>query len=164
MEFKEIKELIKLVNESNLTSVSIKQGEFVLKLSKEKEVVAPTVVATPPQVITTPVVATPTVSAETSKTEVPTSKTTVESSENKNENLITFKSPMIGTFYRSTKPDSEPFVKVGDVITPGKVLCLIEAMKIFNEIESDVSGKIVKILVDNASPVEYEQPLFLIEP
>ncbi len=164
MEFKEIKELIKLVNESNLTSVSIRQGEFVLKLSKEKEVVTPTVVTASPQVITTPVV-TSAMSTETPKAEVKSSaKSAEESTENKDQNLVTFKSPMIGTFYRAPRADAEPFVKVGDTISAGKVLCLIEAMKIFNEIESDVSGKIVKILVDNASPVEYEQPLFLIEP
>lgn len=164
MEFKEIKELIKLINDSNLTSVSIRQGEFVLKLSKEKEVVAPTVVTTSPQVITTPVV-TSAVSTETAKPESKSSaKSTEEGTDNKGQNLITFKSPMIGTFYRAAKADADPFVKVGDTISVGKVLCLIEAMKIFNEIESDVSGKIVKILVDNASPVEYEQPLFLIEP
>lgn len=163
MEFKEIKELIKLINDSNLTSVSIKQGEFVLKLSKEKEVIAPAVVATAPQVLTTPVMNTP-VSAEVPKTENKAVQKPTEESTEKAQNLITFKSPMIGTFYRAPKADAEPFVKVGDTISVGKVLCLIEAMKIFNEIESDVSGKIVKILVDNASPVEYDQPLFLIEP
>jgi acetyl-CoA carboxylase biotin carboxyl carrier protein len=81
-----------------------------------------------------------------------------------NANLITIKSPMIGTFYRSGSPDKPPFVNVGDKIGPGNVLCVIEAMKLFNEIESEVSGKIVKILIDNASPIEYDQPLFLVEP
>jgi acetyl-CoA carboxylase biotin carboxyl carrier protein len=79
-------------------------------------------------------------------------------------NLITIKSPMIGTFYRSSSPDKASFVNVGDEIGTGKVVCIIEAMKLFNEIESEISGKIVKILVDNASPVEYDQPLFLVEP
>jgi acetyl-CoA carboxylase biotin carboxyl carrier protein len=81
-----------------------------------------------------------------------------------NANLITIKSPMIGTFYRSGSPDKPSFVNVGDKIGPGNVLCVIEAMKLFNEIESEVSGKIVKILIDNASPIEYDQPLFLVEP
>ena len=81
-----------------------------------------------------------------------------------NSNLITIKSPMIGTYYKSPSPDKAAFVQVGDEIKPGKVLCIIEAMKLFNEIESEVSGKIVKILVENASPVEYDQPLFLVEP
>ncbi|MCS7076844.1 MAG: acetyl-CoA carboxylase biotin carboxyl carrier protein [Bacteroidia bacterium] len=165
MEFKEIKELIKLVNESNLTTVSIKQGDFVLKLSKEKEVVTPTVVTTSPSVVATPVVAPPLVqptNLENTASEAKSNKSAAQETENKN--LITFRSPMIGTFYRAPKADAEPFVKVGDIVTKGKVLCLIEAMKIFNEIESDVDGKIVKVLVDNANPVEYDQPLFLIEP
>jgi acetyl-CoA carboxylase biotin carboxyl carrier protein len=79
-------------------------------------------------------------------------------------NYITIKSPMIGTFYRSASPEKPLFVNVGDEITTGTVLCIIEAMKLFNEIESEVSGRIVKVLVDNASPVEYDQPLFLVEP
>jgi acetyl-CoA carboxylase biotin carboxyl carrier protein len=79
-------------------------------------------------------------------------------------NLITIKSPMIGTFYRSAGPDKPPFINVGDEIKAGKVLCIIEAMKLFNEIESEVSGRIVKVLVDDATPVEYDQPLFLVEP
>ncbi|MCS7027367.1 MAG: acetyl-CoA carboxylase biotin carboxyl carrier protein [Bacteroidia bacterium] len=165
MEFKEIKELIKLINESNLTAVSIKQGDFVLKISKEKEVITPTVVATPPQVVTAPVISPSNQlpSMENSQqTDAKPAKPTSQEEESKN--LITFRSPMIGTFYRAPKADAEPFVKVGDIVTKGKVLCLIEAMKIFNEIESDVDGKIVKVLVDNATPVEYDQPLFLIEP
>jgi acetyl-CoA carboxylase biotin carboxyl carrier protein len=79
-------------------------------------------------------------------------------------NLITIKSPMIGTFYRSSSPDKPSFVNVGDEVKPGKTVCIIEAMKLFNEIESEISGKIVKVLVDNATPVEYDQPLFLVEP
>ena len=79
-------------------------------------------------------------------------------------NLITIKSPMIGTFYRSSNPETPSFVNVGDVIEAGKAVCIIEAMKLFNEIESEISGKIVKILVENATPVEYDQPLFLVEP
>jgi acetyl-CoA carboxylase biotin carboxyl carrier protein len=80
------------------------------------------------------------------------------------DNLVTIKSPMIGTFYRSPGPDKPSFVNVGDEVTTGKVVCIIEAMKLFNEIESEVSGKIVKVLVDDASPVEYDQPLYLVEP
>ena len=79
-------------------------------------------------------------------------------------NTVTIKSPMIGTFYRSSAPDKPSFVNVGDEINPGKVVCIIEAMKLFNEIESEVSGKIIKVLVEDASPVEYDQPLFLVEP
>lgn len=79
-------------------------------------------------------------------------------------NYITIKSPMIGTFYRSANPESPMFAEVGDTVTEGKVVCIIEAMKLFNEIESEVSGRIVKVLVENATPVEYDQPLFLVEP
>jgi len=79
-------------------------------------------------------------------------------------NLITIKSPMIGTFYRSPTPDKPSFVNIGDEVTPGKVVCIIEAMKLFNEIESEIKGKIVKVLADDASPVEYDQPLFLVDP
>ena len=79
-------------------------------------------------------------------------------------NLVAVKSPMIGTFYRSSNPDSAPFVKVGDVVKPGDAVCIIEAMKLFNEIESEVSGKIVQVLVEDAQPVEYDQPLFLVDP
>ncbi len=81
-----------------------------------------------------------------------------------NSNLITIKSPMVGTFYRTAGPNKENFVNIGDEINPGKILCIIEAMKLFNDIESEISGKIVKVLVENASPVEYDQPLFLVEP
>lgn len=81
-----------------------------------------------------------------------------------NSNYITIKSPMIGTFYRSPGPDKDTFVNVGDDVKPGKVICIIEAMKLFNEIEAEVTGKIVKVLVDDASPVEYDQPLFLVDP
>src|SRR5690606_28726982 len=77
---------------------------------------------------------------------------------------LTVKSPMIGTFYRSSNPESEPFVKIGDKIKAGQTVCIVEAMKLFNEIESEISGTVVKILLDNASPVEYDQPLFLVDP
>jgi acetyl-CoA carboxylase biotin carboxyl carrier protein len=79
-------------------------------------------------------------------------------------NYVVIKSPMIGTFYRSPGPDKSVFVNVGDDIAPGKVICIVEAMKLFNEIESEISGKIVKVLVDDAQPVEYDQPLFLVDP
>jgi acetyl-CoA carboxylase biotin carboxyl carrier protein len=80
------------------------------------------------------------------------------------DNLLTIKSPMIGTFYRSSAPGKPAFIEIGDDVTPGKVVCIIEAMKLFNEIESEVKGRIVKVLVEDASPVEYDQPLFLVEP
>lgn len=104
--------------------------------------------ASAPVAISAPVAATPSAPA----------------AEAKADNLITIKSPMVGTFYRTASPDSPVFVNVGDDVKLGTVICIIEAMKLFNEIESEVTGKIVKILVDNASPVEYDQPLFLVEP
>jgi acetyl-CoA carboxylase biotin carboxyl carrier protein len=94
----------------------------------------------------------------------PTVIAAAPAAEPKADNLITIKSPMVGTFYRTPSPESPMFVNVGDDVKPGKVVCIIEAMKLFNEIESEISGKIVKILVDNATPVEYDQPLFLVEP
>jgi acetyl-CoA carboxylase biotin carboxyl carrier protein len=94
----------------------------------------------------------------------PTSAPQAPASTSNPANTVTIKSPMIGTFYRRPSPDKPIFVEIGDEVTPGKVVCIIEAMKLFNEIESEVKGKIVKILVDDASPVEYDQPLFLVEP
>ena len=91
-------------------------------------------------------------------------KKTEKVEKKEDENLITVKAQMIGTFYRSPSPDKPPFVEVGSVIKPGDKLCIIEAMKLFNEIESEVSGKIVKVLTDDVSPVEFDQPLFLVDP
>ena len=117
-----------------------------------------------PQVITTPQVVnqTPVVQQNTNPT--PTSNNYNTSSGCDESKYITIKSPMIGTFYRRQSPDKPLLVSIGDEIKPGKTLCIIEAMKLFNDIESEVSGKVVKILVDDASPVEYDQPLFLIDP
>jgi acetyl-CoA carboxylase biotin carboxyl carrier protein len=98
------------------------------------------------------------------KQETPNETKEVGSPEAKNTNYLTIKSPMIGTFYRAPKPDAPNFVNVGDEIKPGQVVCIVEAMKLFNEIESEIAGRIVKVLVENASPVEYDQPLFLVEP
>ena len=162
MEFKEIQDILKLVNRTDLTEVEIEKEGFKIKIRRqipENNVVYTTqsplpIPAPAPVVAPTPPAANP---AET-KTETGKAEDTAKS-----ENTFTFKSPMIGTFYRSGSPDSPPFVKVGDQITKGQVLCIIEAMKLFNEIESEVEGKVVKILIDNAQPVEYDQPLFLIE-
>jgi acetyl-CoA carboxylase biotin carboxyl carrier protein len=159
MDFKQIQELIKIVNKSNIGELSIEENDFKITIRQKEEktqtiVSAPaTVYAPPPTPVTPPPVTQPT-SAETAST----------LAAQKTENLITIKSPMIGTFYRRSSPDKPPFAEIGDEITPGKVVCIIEAMKLFNEIESEVSGTIVKILVDDASPVEYDQPLFLVEP
>lgn len=162
MDFKQIQDLIKLVNDSNIGEVTIEQKEFRLTI-KQKEEPVTQMIAAPLQA---PVYSqaqasqqqagqlpSQTTAADMPKLEAPTPS-----------NTITIKSPMIGTFYRRPSPDKTNFVEVGDEVTPGKVVCIIEAMKLFNEIESEVKGKIVKILVDDASPVEYDQPLFLVEP
>lgn len=162
MELKEIKELIKLVSESGVSGVDVERGDFKLSIKKTEEKTtyvqahAPIMQAAP----VTLAAPNPAAPVATEKMEAPASKTETVSG----ANLITIKSPMIGTFYKSSSPDKPAFVQPGDEIKPGKVLCIVEAMKLFNEIESEVSGKIVKILVENASPVEYDQPLFLVEP
>jgi acetyl-CoA carboxylase biotin carboxyl carrier protein len=154
MDIKEIQELIKFVAKSGVNEVSIDRKDFkiTIKTNQAPTVVHATVPAAPVAVAAAPV-------AQASATPTQATEKPAESS-----NLITIKSPMIGTFYRSSSPDKPVFVNVGDEVKTGKVVCIIEAMKLFNEIESEVSGKIVKILVDNASPVEYDQPLFLVEP
>ncbi len=159
MDIKEIQELIKFVAKSGVSEVSIDRKDF--KLTIKAQANAPTYVQAPVQTIPVPAAA-PAAPAPAAPAPPAVSSSTDKSAEN--SNLITIKSPMIGTFYRTPSPDKPSFVNVGDEIKVGKVICIIEAMKLFNEIESEVSGRIVKILVDNASPVEYDQPLFLVEP
>lgn len=165
MDIKEIQNLIKFVAKSGVNEVAIEQGEFKITIKAEngsEQVLvqqAPVAVAQP-QAVAQPVaapVATPV--AETAPAQTGGGEAAPSS-----DNLIEIKSPMIGTFYRKSDPDKPPFVNVGDSIKPGDVLCIVEAMKLFNEIESEVSGKIVKVLVDDTSPIEYDQPLFLVEP
>jgi acetyl-CoA carboxylase biotin carboxyl carrier protein len=151
MDIKEIQELIKFVAKSGVSEVSIDRKDFKITIKAQGN--APAVVNM--QAAPMPMAAAPVAAA------APAPAAPVA---NENANLITIKSPMIGTFYRSASPDKPAFVNVGDKIGPGNVLCVIEAMKLFNEIESEVSGKIVKILIDDASPIEYDQPLFLVEP
>lgn len=163
MELKEIKELIKLVSESGVSEVEVERGDFKVSIKKNEE--KTTIVQAAPMMqqmpVSMPVATAPTAApVPTERAEAPVAKADPAAT----GNLITIKSPMIGTFYKTPSPDKPAFVNVGDEIKPGKVLCIVEAMKLFNEIESEVSGKIVKILVENASPVEYDQPLFLVEP
>jgi acetyl-CoA carboxylase biotin carboxyl carrier protein len=158
MNLNEIQDLIKLVSKSGLTEVEIEKKDFKLTIKAEKVRVAdqPIIVQSAPAaapVISSPVAAAPQV--------IEVSAPAIAQDDSK---LITVKSPMIGTFYRSSGPDKDPFVSVGSTIQKGDKVCIIEAMKLFNEIESEISGKIVKVLVDDASPVEYDQPLFLVEP
>ncbi|PRD52797.1 acetyl-CoA carboxylase biotin carboxyl carrier protein [Sphingobacterium gobiense] len=153
MDIKQIQDLIKFVAKSGVNEVAIEEKDFKITIKTNQE---PTyVTATVPNPVAQPVpVPTSTTPA------VPASSTPVAES----SNLLTIKSPMIGTFYRASGPDKPLFVNVGDEIVPGKVLCIVEAMKLFNEIESEVSGKIVKIFVNDAEPVEFDQPLFLVDP
>lgn len=161
MNIKEIQDLIKFVVKSGANEVQIEDKEFKILIkssSKGKDAEAPVVtpIVAIPQI--QPVVPVAPTAMETYSAMVAEQKAADESK------YITVKSPMIGTFYRSSAPDKAPFVNIGDEIKQGKVICIIEAMKLFNEIESEVNGKIVKILVENATPVEYDQPLFLVEP
>ncbi len=157
MNLNEIQDLIKFVAKQKVTEVEIEKKDFKITIKSEKEEihvahVAPAPVAAPSAIQAPSVAPAPAAPAEPAPAKEDSS------------NYITVKSPMIGTFYRSANPESDPFVNVGDSIKPGDVLCIVEAMKLFNEIEAEVSGKIVKVLVDDASPIEFDQPLFLVEP
>lgn len=155
MNLEEIKDLIKLVSKSGLGKVEIEREGF--RISIKGSQTEPIMYQAAPMVAA-PVAAAP---APVATSAAPAS---TDSSSNDNSKYITVKSPMIGTFYRTPGPDKDAFVNVGDSIQKGDKVCIIEAMKTFNEIESEISGKIVKVLVDNASPVDYDQPLFLVDP
>ena len=163
MDFKQIQELIKLINKSNIGEVSIEEKGFKLTI-KQKEEAAQHIFAAPQQLQHSfPAALPPSAPSAAPASAGEKSKSASDSATDK-DNLITIKSPMIGTFYRSSTPGKPPFVEIGDEISTGKVVCIIEAMKLFNEIESEVKGRIVKVLADDASPVEYDQPLFLVDP
>lgn len=159
MNFDEIKDLIKLVSKTGLGKVQIEKEDFQLTISGNKNSKAeqPIIVQSPQPMMAAPAPAAPAPLAEAPAKEKPAAPA-------EDDNLITVNSPMIGTFYRSPGPEKDSFVNVGSTFNVGDKLCIIEAMKTFNEIEAEVSGKIVKVLVDDASPVDYDQPLFLVEP
>lgn len=162
MDFNQIQDLIKLVAKTGVSEVKIDQGDLKLTIKGEQKHSEPTVVYQTSNVAPTAApVAAPAPSVPAAPAPVKEEAKPVAAEDSK---LITIKSPMIGTFYRSSSPDKPAFAQVGDSISKGQVVCLIEAMKLFNDIESEVSGKIVKVLVDDASPVEYDQPLFLVDP
>jgi len=160
MDIKQIHELIKFVHKSGVNEVSIEEKDFkiTIKTNQSPTYVNAAIPAPPPaaQVQQVPAAA-PVVQAP------PVASSLVAAAEDINKYII-IRSPMIGTFYRSSSPDKPSFVEPGDEIQSGQPVCVIEAMKLFNEIEAEVSGRIVKILADNASPVEYDQPLFLVDP
>lgn len=153
---KQIQELVKLINKSNIGELSIEKNDFKITIKQKKEAVqhfgspSSQLQQFIPQQSAAPV--------SQAKDEAP------KAAAPKEDNLVTIKSPMIGTFYRQAGAGKPIFASVGDEVTSGKVVCIIEAMKLFNEIESEVKGTIVKVLVEDASPVEFDQPLFLVEP
>ncbi len=156
MDIKQIQELVRLVTKSGIAELKVKEGDFSISIKSIADGVP--MVHMPMQQMHAPAV------AHNTAAPTETSAGTTNAPTPMADNHFTFKSPMIGTFYRKPGVDKDAFVKVGESIQNGSVLCIIEAMKLFNEIEYDgVSGKIVKILVDDSSPVEYDQPLFLIE-
>lgn len=161
MDIKQIQELIKFVHKSGVNEVSIEEKDFkiTIKTNQAPTVVNATIPAAAPVPAAAPAAPAPTPAPAAAPAPAPAAAPAADDSK-----YITIKSPMIGTFYRSSSPDKPVFVNVGDEIKQGQVLCIVEAMKLFNEIESEVSGRIVKVLVDNASPIEYDQPLFLVEP
>lgn len=161
MDFKQIQELIKMVNKSNIGEVTIEQKDFKVTVKQKEDHITQVMSSTPVAVTQAPT-AVPQTVAPVATSQPATEKP--KSAEPTSSNTITIKSPMIGTFYRKSALDKPNLVDVGSEITSGTVVCIIEAMKLFNEIESEVKGRIVKVLVDDASPVEYDQPLFLVEP
>ncbi len=158
MDLKLIKNLLDMISESDLNEVAIEEGNLKIKVKKQSEAAAPReqvyyAQAPAPQ------------AAPTAPASAPAAQPAAEKpADNPSSNTEEIKSPIVGTFYAAANPESPDFVKIGDTIKKGDVLCIVEAMKIMNEIESEVSGKVVKILVSNAQPVEFDQPLFLIEP
>lgn len=163
MTINEIQDLIKFIAKAGVTEVEIEKKDFKItiksEIPKKKGATGMEAAFQVPMPVAAAMPAAPVVAAPAPAAPAPEAKAT-----SKEDNYITVKSPMIGTFYRRSSPDKDPFVEVGKSIHTGDVVCVIEAMKLFNEIESEVNGKIVKILVDDNSPVEYDQPLFLVDP
>lgn len=167
MKAKELQDLLDFIAKSGLDEVNIETEEYKIKVRKTAEpktrIIETSAPPSPPQPVVqnhVPAAAPPAPESEV-KPATPGPEAEVQGDQDK---YITIKSPMIGTFYRSANPDSESFVNIGDKVASGQTVCIVEAMKLFNEIESEVSGTVVKILVENASPVEYDQPLFLVDP
>ena len=163
MDIKEIQNLIKFVSKAGVNEVSIEQGDFKITIKTDG---GTTGVFESPGMQHMPVAVQPMqhVAAVQPVQAAAPSKEETPAAPSAEANYITIKSPMIGTFYRRSSPDKDAFINIGDTVSPGDVICIIEAMKLFNEIESEVSGKVVKVLVDDTSPIEYDQPLFLIDP
>lgn len=161
MDIKQIQELVKLINKTNIGEITIEEEGIKITIKQKKDP-AQNIVATSYAAPAPVQVAAPAAPAVPAAAHAPAAAAPAPAP--KADNLVTIKSPMIGTFYRQSGPGKPIFANVGDDVTVGKVVCIIEAMKLFNEIESEVNGKIVKVLVEDASPVEYDQPLFLVDP
>ncbi len=157
MDIKQIQELVKLINKTNIGEITIEEEGVKITVKQKKDPVQHIIAGNASPSFTAAPAPAP---ANTEAAPAAAKPAAVP----KADNLVTIKSPMIGTFYRQAGPGKPIFASVGDEVTPGKVVCIIEAMKLFNEIESEVKGKVVKVLVEDASPVEYDQPLFLVEP
>lgn len=159
MDIKQIQDLIKFVAKSGVNEVAIEEKDFkiTIKTNQEPTYVTATIPTAAPVIQAQPPVSVP--ATPVSTVDIASPKPADDATK-----YIAIKSPMIGTFYRSSSPDKPAFANVGDEVKAGQVVCIVEAMKLFNEIESDISGKIVKVLVENAQPVEYDQPLFLVDP
>lgn len=162
MKLNEIQDLIKFVSKSGVNEVELetKEIKIVIKAGKQAAT-APVVYQSAPVAAAPQVIAAAAAPAPAAQAATPAAPAAASNDDSK---YVTIKSPMIGTFYRASGPDKAPFANVGDEVAPGKTVCIIEAMKLFNEIESEVKGKIVKVLVNDATPVEYDQPLFLVDP
>ncbi|WP_258103395.1 acetyl-CoA carboxylase biotin carboxyl carrier protein [Marinoscillum sp. MHG1-6] len=156
MKAKEIRDLIDFISATGLEEVNIETEEFKIKVKRTPNQTAASAPAAAPVVAAAP--------APQPSTPAQAAPEAAKAAPAADAGTITIKSPMIGTFYDSPNPESGAFIKVGDMVKPGDTVCIVEAMKLFNEIESEVSGKIVKVLVENAQPVEFDQPLFLVEP
>ena len=156
MDYNLIKKLVKVVEQSDITEFSIQEGDLKIKISKNgNQQIVNTVLSQPAMGVVNPV--------QPFVAQVEATQSETVSNESSDTNLHEVRSPIVGTFYLAPSPDADAYVQVGDSVSDGSVLCIVEAMKLMNEIESDASGKIVKILVENATAVEYNQPLFLIE-
>lgn len=159
MKTTEIRDLIDFISKTGLNEVNVETKELKLHVKREPDQKVFKSVAAPVQSVSAPVQqTTQAVSAQ------PATKATAETPAASGKKTVDIKSPMIGTFYRTSNPEAAPFVSVGDKVSKGQTVCIIEAMKLFNEIESEVSGTIVKVMVENSSPVEYDQVLFVVEP
>lgn len=186
MTFKDIQELVKLINKSNLTEFKMKDGEFKLSIRTNKhqkgkqkqqgqgtspapsapQPAAPIIQMSPPVQQPYPQAPQPATAQPVAEPQSEAAKPEASANENKEDdsNYLEVRSPIVGTFYRSSSPEKPPYVKVGDTIEVGQVVCIVEAMKLFNEIESEIAGKVVKVIVEDAQPVEYDQALFLVDP